>query len=548
MSENSLYILVSSEVENAEIENYRYVIAGDLSLKVKYKLHSAITDHVLEFNKKILLDNIEQILHSYASEYPDKEYITLFSHIFYYEILYFNHYYAKLKKHILNLPTPITKIVVSSKSDFVLNSALNELSSELALQIKFQNNAFSLAYAYYPLVDLLESELSTSLDLLNFSYVIGIFSKIKSIIFSNRIYYENYHNLDKKELKFSISYFQIINRLINKVFSKKSIFKDKNYYDNPCELNERDIYYFRDCGYKKNESILIVILIQHIFQKYNLKIISPLEKRIKKYFLLVNPEFIIVNDIFAASSRLFIKVAKKLNIQTMYLPHGVLNYDRILNGAQNYKMDYFLAWTPYALEKYQGLKIPAKKYRHNHLKNYFQIKSDLKRAVNLNKKKPILVIASSGDFDQPDEYLRDIYDIYKVFKSEFNIIPEFKIRKLSVKFNDKFNFIKNIYQLCESENIELREANGLSLIEVIYDYSFIVICGHTTAIIEVISSSIPYVIYSRSFIDVDHADINKLPIVNNLEQLASFYKFSKFEKYREFNESYKKSINKYISN
>lgn len=547
-SGNILYVLVSNEVDHSELNKYDHVIAGDLSAKIKYGLEFAITDYISDIDKKKLLSLVDTSIVNYGlSNREIAEHIPIFSHIFYYELLYFDHYYSKLKKHISILPSKISKIVVSSDTDFVLKEALNQLSIDMSLEINFQTNKFSTTYGYFPLIDIIDYELFPDFDFFNFSIILSFWMRIKNIFNKSYIYYENYNNIDIKNKKIRIRHFQIFEYFKRKYLFKKSLFSPKKYYKNQSKFENYEIInYFLSCGFSVNQSRIIGILIKYICKEYSLEKINFLEKRIEKYLLMIRAKAIVVNDNLAISSRIFIRVANKLNIRTMYLPHGVLNYDRIQNGLGKYKIDFFLAWTPYALEKYNSHGISAKQYMHPHLLNCLG-KGNSSNSINAqHKKKKILVLASSGDYDLPDEYMRDVYDIYNLFQCEFEINPEFRLRKIGVTGDNEFNYLKYVYQLCEAKNIQLKECDySKSLMEIVEEYQFIVICGFTTAIIELISFEIPFVIYSRLFIDIDHADINKLPVVNDLQKLSYFYKFSNYNKYNKYLYGLKKELLEY---
>lgn len=512
---------VGNEYSPPPTGGYDIACSIDVVTKLALKLDYCLLDYEACVNKKEILESCyalsKQISESTKSRIP-----LFLLNDSYQSQIYFLQYYTRLHNFISSLNSNNLQLYSSSDSDIHFYWALTALANDIGCEITFGNENFSAYIAHFPMYD--SGKYFFKIKTLDFFCLFFEVFRNKFRKINQDYIFLDIGKKDSGSRKvLSFSRFRI-SKFIDKYLLRKKIFRKKFMITtlrsefseflktNPSRdkiLNEIFHVQFRD--FLQRNSTLNVKLTEFFF---------------KLLVRLSRVKYIVIDDILSISSALYMMCARDLGINIRYLPHGVLNDERLFEKILTENSIEIYAWNQYSNQVYKKLGLPSIKT------GYFEpIVScpPQNQEGALQGHIRIVAFCSSGNFDYPDQHARTAIDIISTLQNIPNVSLDFKIRPVFQERHDT--------EICTPLQtlgyIQFLKSSNFNVISNdkdfdIQDYDVAIICGFSTAALKSLCAGLKVIIFSEecvspdlwSFTDVTNIR-SKIDLMQKIQQLCA---------------------------
>jgi hypothetical protein len=264
--------------------------------------------------------------------------------------------------------------------------------------------------------------------------------------------------------------------------------------------------------------------------KFNNAHLDKIHECLSIFFRCARPARLIVLDTLTPSCRILISAAKKNAIHCDFLPHGLIFEDSATSTKSNFQPSRILAWNQASAQRYLHLGCSSVAISHPRNGNNVQARILSDKPISERR---ILVLASTSSLSQIDAQDRDLLDILVSLR-------EIGVRRVDLKLHAAS---KNISQLQHNAIARLKEALNFrfSLLDsfldsqkVMVDYDFLIIGGHTSAILEAARYQIPFVIFRGELSRVGCLDGIEFPSANSSAELIDAMRNFDYIRHREY--------------
>ena len=517
-----------------EFLNQRNIVSLDIFTRDKYGLEYSLCDFDSTLDKRALVEDVDDLLNFVAEGKDEFAYLPLALNQVYHRCLAFKKYQHRLELLLSNFDTGVKSVTLSSADDYILVEAMKSVCKVRNIKYKVLNYKFNPVVSRFQYSDLIDIPKKRELDFLNFPILFAFWSRLVN---NTNVICMNYPNLAKLKLpKFSLSYFSIVSKLISRLSYKNTrhdltshIARNSIFFDSILEVVLGKLDDYHHAKIFTNEVCCFL-------EDYPLEDLDKIVDRIAKFLKTTGANHIVTHDSLAASARLISLIMHKLKGYVSYLPHGILMYDKTYLGYWPYKPDSILAWTKDAEKKYLSLNNNTIFTGHPSIHREDKDIDFRPDFLPLSSSNKILVVLSSGDFDYPDEFIRDAITLNKLLVDKFSIYADFKYRS-----SDTADFYRG---LSEELGIAINYLDSNVALETIYkSYNLVIVCMFSTVILEVIESGVPLIIYSRQQLDLDLIDQQKLPVFNSIVKLGEFLGHGDYKKYCVYQDLVRENLN-----
>jgi hypothetical protein len=260
---------------------------------------------------------------------------------------------------------------------------------------------------------------------------------------------------------------------------------------------------------------IISSALDDFFAKYDPKYLDHLFKSLLSFFKISNAKKIILQSDNTCSARFLSFTAKNAGLETLFLPHGLMQNHQYLETSSEFGIDQILTWNQsqadYLLSKGKNainFHCPIKLNLPKVKKNY-----DKK---NLSKLRILVLLPEWTGLNlksRPDCFENDFFTIH-------NSLINLGIDQVYLKYHNAIDSSikkkeETIKRLSLLSKINLKVIDtGKKTTELFNDFDLVVV-GSTTGIIELALSSTPFIVLRAFLEDTNLVNNFKLPSTDN---------------------------------